>query len=98
MTTVEGHTPQQRLLRAAARRRVDNLELYRAIYWASRDQKLSQRQINAVVTDLSTISIQWILARYSDDPSLLEETPSEVIDKRPAGLIDDEIMMDRLLN
>ena len=98
MTTVEGHTPQQRLLRAAARRRVDNLELNRAIYWASRDPNLSHRQINAVVTDLSTTSIQRILARYSDDPSLLEETPSEVIDKRAAGLIDDETMMDRLLN
>ncbi|MFI7166960.1 hypothetical protein ACIBM3_31355 [Rhodococcus erythropolis] len=75
MTTVEGRTPQQRPLRAAARRRVDNLELNHAIYSASRDQKLSQRQVNAV-TDLSTISIQWILARYSDDPSLLERTVS----------------------
>ena len=98
MTTLESVTPQQNLIRAAARRRIDNLELNRAIFRASRDQNLSHRQINAFVTDLSTTTIQRILARFSDDPSLLDETPAEVIDKRAAGLIDDKTMMDRLLN
>ena len=98
MTTVEGHTPQQRLLRAAARRASRQPRTQPGyLLGLARSEPLTP-QIDAVVTDLSTTSIQRILARYSDDPSLLKETPSEVIDKRAADLIDDETMMDRLLH
>jgi hypothetical protein len=96
MTTAERHTAQQRLVQAA-RRRIDTLELNRAIYWASRNQHLTHRQISAVVADISTTSIQRILTRFATDPSLLNETPAEVIDKRAAGVIDDAAMMDTLL-
>ena len=97
MTTVERHTAQHRLQQAAARRRIDTLELNREIYWVSRNHHLTHRQISAVVADVSTTSIQRILTRFAADPTLLNETPAEVIDKRAAGLIDDAAMMDTLL-
>lgn len=97
MTTVERRTAQQRLQQAAARRRIDTLELNREIYWASRNHHLTHGQISAVVADVSTTSIQRILTRFAADPALLKETPAEVIDKRAAGLIDDAAMMDTLL-
>lgn len=97
MTTVESRTAQHRLQQAAARRRIDTLELNREIYRASRNRHLTHRQISAVVADMSTTTIQRILSRFAADPTLLEVTPAEVIDKRAAGLIDDAAMMDTLL-
>ena len=46
----------------------------------------------------SQATVQRILRRLTDDPSLLEETPAEIIDRRVAGMIDDHEMMERLLN
>ncbi|GAA4470740.1 hypothetical protein GCM10023094_00270 [Rhodococcus olei] len=97
MTVTESRAERE-LIRTAARHRVDDLELNRAIFRASHDGKLTQRRISAIVGKHSQATIQRILVRFSDDPSLLEETPAEVIDKRAAGLIDDDAMMDRLLN
>jgi hypothetical protein len=42
--------------------------------------------------------VQRTLRRITADPSLLEETPGEVIDRRAAGMIDDQVMMDNLLD
>lgn len=96
--TITDTRAEQDLIRTAARSRVDDLELNRAIYRASQVAKLSQRQISAIVGKPSQATIQRILVRFAEDPSLLDETPAEVIDKRAAGLIDDDTMMDKLLN
>lgn len=97
MTTTDTHGGQD-LIRIAARHRVCDLELNRAIYRASQVDKMSQRQISAIVGKPSQATIQRILVRFAEDPSLLDETPAEVIDQRAAGLIDDATMMDKLLN
>ncbi|EME22630.1 hypothetical protein [Rhodococcus triatomae] len=96
--TITDTRAKQDLIRTAARSRVDDRELNRAIYRASQDAQLSQRQISVIIGKPSQATIQRILARFAEDPSLLDETPAEVIDKRTAGLIDDDTMMDRLLN
>ena len=82
----------------AARRRIVEKDLGREIYHAAHDAGVSQRQISEVVGSLSQATVQRILRRITEDPSLLEETPAEVIDRRAAGLINDETMMDRLLH
>lgn len=87
----------QRLAAWAAHERVVERGLERAIYHAAFDAGLSQRQISEAVGS-SQATVQRILRRLSDDPSLLEVTPAEVIDRRAAGLIDDETMMGRLMN
>ncbi|MDG3017203.1 winged helix-turn-helix domain-containing protein [Speluncibacter jeojiensis] len=97
MTTIDGHAEQE-LVRIAARYRVEDLALNRAIYRASHEAGLSQRQISARVGGHSQATIQRILARFAENPALLQETPAEVIDKRDAGLIDAAAMMETLLN
>lgn len=87
----------QRLAAWAAHERVVEKGLERAIYHAAFDAGLSQRLIGEAVGS-SQATVQRILRRLSEDPSLLEVTPAEVIDRRAAGLIDDETMMGRLLN
>jgi hypothetical protein len=82
----------------AARWRVVEKDLDRAIYHAAHDVGVSQRQISEVVGSLSQATVQRILIRIKEDPSLLEETPAEVIDRRTAGVINDEAMMDNLLH
>lgn len=88
----------QRLAAWAARRRVVEKDLDREIYHAAHDVGMSQRQISEVVGSVSQATVQRILHRINEDPSLLEETPAEVIDRRAAGLISDATMMDRLLH
>lgn len=98
MRTVERNAAVERLARTAARGRVYDRDLDRDIYYAARDAHLSQRQISDIVRTRSQATVQRILRRLSEDPFLLEETPAEVIDRRAAGLIDSETMMDKLLN
>ncbi len=88
----------QRLAALAASRRVVEKSLDREIYYAAHDVGVSQREISDVVGSLSQATVQRILRRITADPSLLEETPAEVIDRRAAGLIDDQAMMDNLLD
>ncbi len=99
MTTYASRTDDalQRLAAGAARQRVAEKDLDREIYQAAQEG-LSQREISDVVGSRSQATVQRILRRLSNDPSLLEETPAEVIDRRAAGLIDSDYMMDRLLN
>jgi hypothetical protein len=89
---------QERLAVKAARQRVDERELERAIYQAANYAGLSQRQISDIVGVHSQATVQRILRRLAEDPSLLDETPAEIIDRRAAGMIDDHDMMERLLN
>lgn len=95
---VDVTTAQRRLAAKAARQRIDERELERAIYQAANHAGLSQRQISDSVGIHSQATVQRILRRLTEDPSLLDETPAEIIDRRAAGMIDDHEMMDRLLN
>ena len=88
----------QRLAALAASQRAVEKSLDRAIYHAAHDEGLSQRQISEVVGSVSQATVQRTLRRLTADPSLLEETPGEVIDRRAAGMIDDQTMMDNLLD
>lgn len=96
MPTLELNARQQ-LERVAARRRLDDREIFRAIHRAVR-AGLSQRQISDIVGNLSQATVQRIIRRIAGNPSLLRETPAEIVDRRAAGFIDDHTMMDRLLN
>jgi hypothetical protein len=89
---------QERLAVKAARQRIDERELERAIYQAATREGLSQRRISDIVGGRSQATVQRILRRLTEDPSLLDETPAEIIDRRTAGMIDDHDMMERLLN
>lgn len=97
MTHTNSQTARETLVRAAARCRVTDLELRRAIVRAA-DGGMSQRQISAIVGTQSQATIHRILQHFSGNRSLLEETPAEVIDKRTAGLLGDSEMMTRLAN
>jgi transcriptional regulator with XRE-family HTH domain len=95
--TINATTAQERLAVGAARQRIDERELERAIYQAANHAGLSQRQISDIVGIHSQATVQRILRRLTEDPSLLDETPAEIIDRRAAGMIDDHDMMERLL-
>ncbi|BBX39600.1 hypothetical protein [Mycobacterium simiae] len=88
----------QRLTAGAAHLRVAEKDLHREIYHAAHDVGVPQRLISEVVGSISQATVQRIIRRIDEDPSRLEETPAEVIDRRAAGLIDDETMMEMLLN
>jgi hypothetical protein len=96
--TIDATTAEKRLAVKAARQRIDERELERAIYQAANYAGLSQRQISDIVGIRSQATVQRILRRLTDNPSLLEETPAEIIDRRVAGMIDDQEMMEILLN
>ncbi|MEX7470780.1 MULTISPECIES: winged helix-turn-helix domain-containing protein [Mycobacteriaceae] len=89
---------RKRLTARAARRRIDERELEREIYQAANHAGLSQRQISDIVGIHSQATVQRILRRLTEDPALLEERPAEVIDRRAAGLLETDDMMNRLLN
>ncbi|WP_238963262.1 helix-turn-helix domain-containing protein [Mycobacterium paraintracellulare] len=97
-STSNAAAAQKRLAVKAARQRVAERDLERAIYHAATREGLSQRQISDTVGGRSQATVQRILRRLGEDPSLLEEKPAEIIDRRAAGMIDDQSMMDRLLN
>ena len=98
--TTEAHQTlaQKRLAAKAARQRIDERELAREIYEAATVQGLTQRHISDLVGTQSQATIQRILRRISNDPTQLDENPAEVIDKRTAGIITTEQMMNKLLN
>lgn len=96
--TINATLAQERLAVKAARQRIDERELERAIYQAANHAGLSQRQISDIVGIHSQATVQRILRRLTEDPSLLDERPAEIIDRRAAGMIDDRDMMERLLN
>lgn len=88
----------QRLTAWAAHLRVVEKDLYREIYHAAHDIGVPQRLISEIVGSMSQATVQRIIRRIAEDPSRLDETPAEVIDRRAAGLINDETMMGRLLH
>lgn len=98
MGAADGLAVEERLAARAARRRVEERELERAIFEAAHAGGLSQRQISDIVGIYSQATIQRILRRFTEDPSLLEETPTEIIDRRAAEMITGRQMMARLLH
>ncbi|QZH66443.1 winged helix-turn-helix domain-containing protein [Mycolicibacterium farcinogenes] len=88
---------QKRLAAKAARQRVCECELEREIYDAAVVQGLTQRQISELVVSQSQATIQRILRRIADDPTMLDVKPAEIIDQRTAGIITTQQMMERLL-
>lgn len=87
----------EELARVAARRRLDERDIYRAIQRAV-EAGLSQRQISDTIQSLSQATIQRMIQRIAATPELLRETPAEIIDQRAAGFIDTDAMMDTLLH
>ncbi len=91
-------TTLTRLAANAALHRVQKRELDRAIYQAATDGGLTHTQISDIVGVYSVPTVQRILRRFTDDPSQLDQAPAEIIDRRVAGLIDGDEMMNQLLN
>ncbi|OBG89624.1 hypothetical protein A5699_13190 [Mycobacterium sp. E802] len=87
----------QGLMRIAARHRLAQRELERAIFAAAHQWGLTQRQISDAVGVYSQATVQRILRRFAEEPARLSETPTEVIDQRAAGLISDDAMIQKLL-
>lgn len=98
MATLEQARAEKRLAEKAARRRLDDRELEREIFRASRQWGLTQRRISEILVDTSQATVQRTLRRFEDNPALLHQTPAEIIDRRAAGLISDTEMMDQLSN
>lgn len=80
----------------AARRRLDKTEMYRLVQ-AAADQQTPQRQI-ADLAEVSQTEVVRILSRLRERPSLVDRSPSEVINERLAEKITSKQMMDELLN
>ncbi|WP_336874458.1 winged helix-turn-helix domain-containing protein [Rhodococcus qingshengii] len=80
----------------AARRRLGRTEMYRLIQ-AAAEQKMPQRKI-ADLADISQTEVVRILNRLREHPSLIDRSPSEVINERLAGKIAPQQMVDELLN
>ncbi|MCJ0907128.1 winged helix-turn-helix domain-containing protein [Rhodococcus sp. ARC_M6] len=80
----------------AAQRRLDKTEMYRLVQAAAR-QRTSQRKI-ADLADVSQTEIVRILGRLREHPSLVDRSPSEVINERVAGKITARQMMKELLD
>ncbi len=93
---VTNQTAAQQLAAVAARHRVCERELERAIYKAA-VHGVTQRQISELVGNQSQATIQRILRRIADDEGLLKPKPAEIIDQRTAGIITSEEMMATLL-
>jgi hypothetical protein len=88
---------RKRLATKSARQRVYERELEREIYDAAVVQGLTQREISELVGNHSQATIQRILRRIAEDPTKLDVKPAEIIDRRTAGMITAEQMMDELL-
>lgn len=89
---------RKRLLASAARQRVAKRELERVIFQSCVDGGLSIREISALVGIYVESDVQRILRQFSEGSSQLHDTPTDIIDRRAAGLIDSVEMMDKLLH
>lgn len=96
METIEREHAVGELDAVAARSRVDDTDLLRALAHANL-AGLVQREMTAIV-GVSQSTIHRLLRRIADDPDVLEVTPTEVIDRRTAGRTTSEEMMRTLLN
>jgi len=81
---------------AAARRRVADLDVLRAVAEANA-ANITQRVIHEHI-GISQPTIHRMLRTVLENPALLDRTPTEVIDRRTAGQISDDEMMQVLLD
>lgn len=95
--TVNQSIARKRLAAISARQRIYERELEREIYDAAVVQGLTQREISDLVGNFSQATIQRILRRFVDDPTKLEAKPAEIMDRRTAGIITTDEMMEKLL-
>ncbi|MGW0022264.1 winged helix-turn-helix domain-containing protein [Rhodococcus sp. NPDC003382] len=79
----------------AARLRLDNRELLRVVARA-RKAGMRQRAIEKHL-DISQTTVHRLLRQSAETPEALEPTPAEIIDRRTAGQISTEQMMQQLL-
>lgn len=80
---------------AAARRRVADVDILRAVAEANA-ANITQRVIHEHI-GISQPTIHRMLRTVLENPALLHRTPTEVIDRRIAGQIGDDEMMQVLL-
>ena len=80
----------------AARLRLDKRALLRVVARAHK-AGMRQRAIEKRL-DVSQATVHRLLRQTTDNPAVLEPTPAEIIDRRTAGQISTEQMMDQLLN
>lgn len=99
MTTIEQGRAEKNLVQVAARRRIDERELERAILNALGEGGLTQRRITEIIGGTSPATIHRLVHRLLEAPEQVQRiTPAEVIDRRTAGMITDAQMMDQLMN
>jgi len=91
-----GHKAVAALDAAAARRRVADLDVLRAVAEANA-ANITQRVIREHI-GFSQPTIHRMLRTVLENPALLDRTPTEVIDRRTAGQIGDDEMMRVLLD
>lgn len=96
MSITEQRPTELAIMANAAQRRLDKTVMYRLVQ-AAAEQQTPQRKI-ADLADVSQTEIGRILSRLRDRPSMVDRSPSEVINERLAGKITPEQMMDELLN
>jgi hypothetical protein len=82
--------------KVAARLRLDNRDLLRVVARA-RKAGMRQRAIEKHL-DISQTTVHRLLRQSAETPEALEPTPAEIIDRRTAGQISTEHMMEQLLN
>lgn len=96
MSITEQRPTELAIMANAAQRRLDKTAMYRLVQ-AAAEQQTPQRKI-ADLADVSQTEIVRILSRLRDRPSMVDRSPSEVINERLAGKITPGQMMDELLN
>lgn len=79
----------------AARLRLDKRDLLRAVAEANAADMV-HRTIEGHL-DVSQTTVHRLLRQTKENPTMLEPTPAEIIDRRTAGQITTEQMMDQLL-
>lgn len=79
----------------AARLRLNNRELLRVVARA-RKAGMRQRAIEQHL-DVSQTTVHRLLRQTTENPETLDPTPAEIIDRRTAGQISTEQMMEQLL-
>ncbi|MGK2237518.1 MAG: hypothetical protein ACI9JD_000061 [Rhodococcus sp. (in: high G+C Gram-positive bacteria)] len=96
MSITEQRPTDTAIMANAAQRRLDKTEMYRLVQIAAK-QKTPQRRI-ADLADVSQTEVVRILSRLRECPSLVDRSPSEVINERLVEKITSQQMMDELLN
>ena len=96
MDTIEREHASSELDAVAARLRVDEIDLLRALAKANL-AGIVQREMTTIV-GVSQPTISRLLRKIAVNPDVLKPTPTEIVDRRAAGMTTSEEMMSTLLN